>query len=184
MSPKSFFMIVVRIVGIFLFMNVLTGLPMTISLLSTVGVYREGFAITPLIVFIILMAIFLSLIVYYLLIKPEKLIEYFDLDKRFEEEKFELNFSRTVILKISIIIIGGITLFNQVPKFLQELFVFWRQKNILWQEDPETSNLIFSIVIIVSSYFLIYYNEKIVQYIEKKSEDLKGEENGNSNNPK
>ena len=171
MSPKSFFMIVLRIVGLFLLISLLVSLPAAVATISSMAMY--DFDGSPplglLAVFFLAMVLLLYLIVHFLLLKPEKLIRFLKLDTGFEEEKFELKLSQSSILKIAIIVIGGITLFYEIPYFVKQLFIFWRQTQIKWLEDPDTASLILSIITIVISYLLIYYNDKIVNYITKKS---------------
>ena len=75
--------------------------------------------------FFVVFVILLFLIVYFLLMRPEKLVRKLELDTGFEEEKFEFNLSKSTILRISIIVIGGIVLLYEIPHFVQEIFFFW-----------------------------------------------------------
>jgi len=170
MKVKSFFMIVVRIIGLFVLIDVFKLFPTTIPQLSTMTMYDDtSMGIVALVTFFVVFVILLLLIVYFLLMRPEKLVDKLELDTGFEEEKFELNLSKSTILRISIIVIGGIVLLYEIPHFVQEIFFFWQAKQVKWIEDLETRYLIYSSVIIVISYFLIYYNKKIVECIEKKT---------------
>jgi hypothetical protein len=179
-------MIVVRIIGLFVLIDVFKLLPTTIPQLSTMTMYDDtSMGIVALVTFFVVFVILLFLIVYFLLMKPGKLVEKLELDTGFEEEKFELNLSKSTILRISIIVIGGIVLLYEIPHFVHEIFFFWQAKQIRWIEDPETRYLIYSSVIIVISYFLIYYNKKIVEYIEKKTIDvIKPEDSEDKNKEK
>ena len=171
MKVKSFFMIVVRVIGLFVLVDAFKLLATTISQLSAMVLYdsdaSEGIVVS--ITFFVIFAILLFLIIYFLLMRPGKLVDKLELDTGFEEEKFELNLSKSTILRISIIVIGGVVLLYEIPHFVQEIFFFWQAKQTRWVEDPQTRYLIYSSVIIVISYFLIYYNKKIVEYIEKKT---------------
>lgn len=127
--------------------------------------------IVSLVTFFAVFVILLLLIVHFLFMKPKKLVDKLKLDTGFEEERFELNLSKSTILRISIIVIGGIVLLYEIPHLMQEIFFFWQATQIRWIEDPQTRYLIYSSVIIVMSYFLIYYNKEIVAYKEKKTTD-------------
>jgi len=180
MKVKSFFMIVVRIIGLFMLINMFKQLPFIISQLSSMATMAQWSAmfdkevnteIVPIVTFSVVFAILLFLIVYFLLMRPGKLINILQLDTGFEEEKFELHFSNSTILRISIIVIGGVVLLYEFPRFVHEIFFLWQAKQIKWIENPGMKDFIFSSVVIVISYFLIYYNKKIVEYIEKKTAD-------------
>ena len=181
-------MIVVRIIGLFVLIDLFKLLPTTIPQLFTMTMYDDdtSMGIVALVTFFVAFVILLFLIVYFLLMRPGKLVDKLKLDTGFEEEKFELNLSKSTILRISIIVIGGIVLLYEIPHFVQEIFFFWQAKQIRWIEDPETRYLIYSSVIIVISYFLIYYNKKIVEYIEKKTtnDTIKPDENSEENTDK
>jgi hypothetical protein len=164
-------MIVVRIIGLFLIISIIQYLPITISQITSLAMYSdEGvLAISVVVVYVITMLVLLYLIVYFILMKPEKLVKLLKLDTGFEEEEFQLNFSQSTILRISIIVIGGLTLYNEIPEFIGDIFIFWQQKKIKWIEHPNIGNLILSFVLIVISYLLIRYNDNIAKYINKKS---------------
>jgi preprotein translocase subunit SecG len=176
-------MVVVRIIGVVLLMSIIAILPVAIPVFSAFFMFDADFlyGMILLTVAIFLTVILLFLIVRFLLIKPEKLIGLLKLDTGFEEEKFELNLSQSTILKTAIFIVGGITLLNEIPNFIRNLFHFLEQRHTIWMENPTATNLFYSIAVIILACLLINYNDKIVQYIEKKTNNQTENNNENSN---
>jgi len=62
----------------------------------------------------------------FLIYRPDKIIRWLKLDKGFDEERIEFqNFNNTNILKLALIVIGGIVLIKNIPAFLSyTLFAF------------------------------------------------------------
>jgi len=55
----------------------------------------------------------------FLIYKPDKIIDWLKLDKGFDDDRIDFqNFNNTNILKLAVIVIGGIMLIKNIPAFL------------------------------------------------------------------
>ncbi len=61
---------------------------------------------------------------YFLLFRTEKLINFFLLDKGFDEKLFELNISSEAVYIIAIVVTGMFLIITEIPVFCQVFFNF------------------------------------------------------------
>ena len=90
------------------------------------------------------------------------------LNQKYSEEKIDLNIKSSTVITISVIIIGGITLFESVPKLVYQLIQFFKQK-MLFFDYPNFSWIILHFLSIVLAYLMITNSRKISNFIEKES---------------
>jgi hypothetical protein len=71
------------------------------------------------IVWIILSLLAVGLLFTFLIYKPDKIIGWLKLDKGFDDDRIDFqNFNNSNILKLAVIVIGGIVLIQNIPAFL------------------------------------------------------------------
>jgi hypothetical protein len=172
MTPKSFFCILLRVIGIFLVLKILMLLPQQVFTVPFYLISIEnsgGNEIFIGILITILYLLVLYLVTYYCILYPTKIIEKIRLAKDFEEEKFDINISHTTILRIAVIVIGGIVLKDAIPYFIENLVLLWQYKVVTWQTFPQLSYLVFSIISLIIGYLLIANSKAIVDFFEKRS---------------
>lgn len=137
MTPKSFFIIVIKTLGIYIAIELINVVPRFFSLLAyflSTGIYAGLIAF---VIGMMVMGVYI-VILRFLLFKSDEVVERLSLDKNFTEEEFEFNIHRSTILKIAIIVIGGVTMiFNFVP-FVIDLFSFIRIVNSGGYRGSET----------------------------------------------
>lgn len=176
MTPRSLFIIVIRITGLYFLLDIIRVVP---QFLSTMAMLFRGDIIMGLIGFVIsvLLIVIYIVIVKYVLFKPDKIIDKLSLDKNFDEEKFELNLHRSSVIKIALIIIGGITLLDYFVPFVLNLYSYIKAKN---QSDIFSTldsfsggtqvsdiDLIHGAIMSLIGYFLITNTRMITNWIEK-----------------
>jgi hypothetical protein len=78
------------------------------------------------IVWLIVSLAVVLMLVLFLIYNPDKIIDWLHLDKDFDEERIDFqNFNTAAILKLAVVVIGGLLLIHNVPIFLSNtLFAF------------------------------------------------------------
>jgi hypothetical protein len=127
MTPKTLFNIILKVIGIFFIGDILITVP---QLLSSIPYYFDASLseAMPLLLFALLTLSAIVLVPYLLIFKSNYIINKLQLDKGFEEETIGMNVSRPAILSIALIVLGGLTLKDEIPFFCKELFTYFEQK--------------------------------------------------------
>ena len=171
MTPKSFFLILIKIMGIVLLYKLV---------LSCIGVYNlfsfkwfspieiSTISIAEIITFILIYLILFAIVINFFIIKPNSLIKIFRLDKDFEEEKFEFNIEKTSILRIAVIVIGGVIFVENLPYMISETVKYFKFGIVGINENNNFGWAIYSIVATIIGFLLMTNSKKIVDFILKK----------------
>jgi hypothetical protein len=167
MTPRTLFTIVLKVLGIFFIRDILGLLPQLLSYISfwmRPDPSEDAFINVCLILFLILINLFIC---YYLIFKTDALIDKLKLNESFNQESIPLNIHRSTVLSISIIILGGWILIQQVPNFIRLIFVYFEERRLLRGEiNPATGQLIVSGAQIVIGLILVGNQKMIVDFIE------------------
>ncbi|WP_413998196.1 hypothetical protein ACMDB5_10425 [Flavobacterium sp. W1B] len=170
MQIKTFWTILIKIIGLWIFLSSTSILPQFFTTLS----YTNGSLDTEsllLLWLILLGTIFIYiLIIRVFLFKTNWIIEKLKLENNFAEERIDLNIKNSTVLTIAIIFIGGIILVESLPSFFGRLFDFFRQKSLL-KDYSDTSWLIYYFIKIIIGYLLLTNGKNIAKYIEKENID-------------
>jgi hypothetical protein len=120
MTNKDFFRLIIKIFGLY----------SVITIIFSVFPNNVSFVISQIdltgIVWLIGSLIVVILLFMFLIYKPDKIISWLRLDKGFDENRIDIqNFNSTNILKLAVIVIGGIIFIENIPAFLSNtLFAF------------------------------------------------------------
>lgn len=135
MTKKDLFRLIIKIFGLYtIITTIFSALPSNISWVIT------QIDITG-IIWLIGTVIVIILLFMFLVYKPDKIIGWLKLDKGFDNDSIEFqNFNSENILKLAVIVIGGILLLKNIPAFLSHTFLLLnhRFRQILIQ--PELLN--------------------------------------------
>ncbi|MCL2597799.1 MAG: hypothetical protein FWD66_09150 [Paludibacter sp.] len=101
-----------------------------------------------------------------MLFKTDKIIDWFQLDKGFEEEKFEFNLHRSSILRIVLIVFGIVLIALALPDLLIKVYSFLQMRQIDLGNLDSANRLIIDIFQIVIAIIIVFYNKNIVNFIE------------------
>jgi len=162
MTPRTFFKIVIKIFALYTIFKLVCQVPMFFSLVFEIIFSGIQSVILP-IVFYLIVAI---IVVYFMLFKTDKIIDWFQLDKGFEEEKFEFNLHRSSILRIVLIVFGIVLIALALPDLLIKVYSFLQMRQIDLGNLDSANRLIIDIFQIVIAIIIVFYNKNIVNFIE------------------
>ena len=120
MTKKDLFRLIIKIFGLYsIITTIFSALPSNISWVIT-QIDLTG------IIWLIGTVIVIILLFMFLVYKPDKIIGWLKLDRGFDNDTIEFqNFNSENILKLAVIVIGGILLLKNIPAFLSHtLFAF------------------------------------------------------------
>lgn len=169
MTTKSLFNIILKILGIFFIKDILAAVPQILSvIIYMTNSNAVGEAIWTLVstVLILLVYIFVS---YQLIFRTDYIIEKLKLDKGFDQETIPLNIHRSTVLSISIIVIGGLIVAQEIPNLCRQLFDYFQEKRMTYgQTNPGISYSVLAGAKIVVGLLLIGNQRQIVSLIESQ----------------
>jgi hypothetical protein len=168
MSPRSFWIILLKLVGIWIMFSSITVVPQFIISLWPIFSSNQVFENWE-VLLILLIAILIYLWIFrVLIVRPGSVIDKLKLDEGFDEDRLDFNIHRSTVVTIAIIIIGGLMIIDSVPLFFRQLFLYLQSRT-----TPYNSNLISPTWIFVYlvktliGYLLIANNRMVVNFIEK-----------------
>jgi hypothetical protein len=169
MTPRSLFNIILKILGVFFIKDFLAAIPQVLSAilyLTNSDTRSEGIW-TLLTIFLIL--IIYWFVCYYLIFKTELIIDVLHLDKGFDQETFPLNIHRSTILSISIIVIGGLLVADELPNLCRQLFAYFQETRLTYgYTKPNIAYSVVSAAKIIIGFVLMTGQRQIVNFIELK----------------
>jgi hypothetical protein len=181
MNPRSLFIIILKIFGLYFVKEIIVTLPQTASLFllfSRGDTISEGF----LMIFISgLVLLFFGMVAYQLMAKTTKWVDKFELDKGFDQTDFSLNFSTSSILTITLFVVSGIILIDQIPQLCKLLYELFQKKEAGYFQSgysqPDYWPIFYSIIKIIIALLLIGERKRIVAFIESKQKPKAEDEN-------
>jgi hypothetical protein len=166
MTPRSFWIIFVKILGIWLIIELFTIISPVLTIFISSLSLSSFTEIISILATIVLITAFYVLIIWLCLFKPGLIIEKLKLDIGFEEEKFEWNIHRSSVLRISVIVLGGLTFVHSFPALLNAIYSLYRSRNSIIV-NRDTSWLIIDLIKTILGYFLMTNSQLIVNLIER-----------------
>ncbi|TSJ48023.1 hypothetical protein [Fluviicola chungangensis] len=162
MKMRTFWHLALKTLGMWLIINSIISLPVTIH--SVLAVLTDSFSWRYVIVetaYLTSLLVFYFLILQFLILKSQRTVDFLKLEKGFEEIRINFTISYDKLLKIVIILIGGILFLKAVPKLVESLYLF--------DQGSKTIDIvIYSSQAFIS--FLIMTNSNFVRrYISKES---------------
>jgi hypothetical protein len=179
MTPRSFWIIVIKIIGICIFYQLLTNVWQTISatvIFSTVASvlnhheYEENTSVIGVSGLILLLSYILM--VYSFIFKTNWVINKLRLDKGYQDEKFEFNLQRSTVLKIAFFIVGIWLLVNIIPDLAKELFLYFNKPDKFkkFEYNRNTTYIIADAVKVVIGLCIVVFSNAIVNFIIRTTE--------------
>jgi len=125
MTPRSLFVIILKILGLFMLKDILfSGLNILNNILvETGGYYKYGYLslIPSLISFLIYVFLFIVLV-----FKPEAVINRMKLTHDFYEEQFSLNMDKVIVIRIALISTGLYLIVDSTPDLCKDLIAYYQ----------------------------------------------------------
>jgi hypothetical protein len=170
MTPRTFWIIFIKILGLWLVLGSITVIPGFIGALSYYGKDRDMRGILIWVfMFLLLLGIFAG-ILWLFVFKTEWIIDKLRLDKGFTEEKIDVNIHRSTIINIAIIVFGGLMLIDALPLLLKEVIQYYQEKEAYnrFTPSPRTGWLFLYFLKVIIGYFLVTYSRVVVNLIERQ----------------
>lgn len=169
MTIRSLFKIILKVIGLFFLKD-------TINLMiNTLIQFYNGFIDNTLSMFSLSFAgnfcflLTYCLISWLLIFKTDIIINRLSLDSGFPEEQIQLKIHRSTVLRISIVIIGGLILIDNIPSLSREFFLYMEQKRYFRNTTSQIKiDAIHIGVKIVIGILLISHGRYLVNFIEQK----------------
>jgi hypothetical protein len=170
MTPRSFFTILIKIIGIYFLLQVLAAIPQIIASTSFYLVENNRMRDVFDALIIIVSVGYYVLVTWFFLFKTPYIIDKLALDKHFTEDTFALNIHRSTILRIATIVLGAVLLIETLPLFCKQIFSYFEQKIRTDRigDNPATGYLILYFAKLFLGYFMLTSSRPIVNFIERK----------------
>ncbi|GAB2974673.1 hypothetical protein GCM10027049_06230 [Mucilaginibacter puniceus] len=172
MTPRSFWLIAIRLLAIFMLIQSINIAIQLLGLLTSYFNQTDG-SYYPFSEYIIALIVFILYIIgiRYALFKTEIVIDKLRLDQRFKEDKFEFNISQNSILKIAVIIVGAFLFIEGFPAFCRSISIYFQNESIYNSiiKNPQTGFVIFYLFKALIGYFMVTDSKLIVSFIERKA---------------
>jgi len=170
MTPRSFFNIVIKILGLYFLKNIIETIPQFISTASLMAASDSTEDAAYIFIGTSVILSFYIFTSFVLLGRTNKIVNMLRLDQGFDQNDFSLEISNTSILTIALILIGGLILTNEIPNLCRSLYIYVTQRNLsrFAQERPDLSYSIFIAVKIILGLLLVGERKRIVNFITSK----------------
>lgn len=172
MSPHSFWTILIKTLGLYVILQALITIPVAInsvSMFTMQPMQSSSGSIYALAYSLLLFGSF-GLILWECLFKTDWIINKLKLNTGFAEEKLGFTMHRSDVLKIVIMVIGGLTLLESLPIACQDLFLCLQRLNEYngFKRDPTSIYLLYNLIKIGIGIFMVTSSRLIVNFIERK----------------
>ncbi|PIQ14718.1 MAG: hypothetical protein COW67_12265 [Flavobacteriales bacterium CG18_big_fil_WC_8_21_14_2_50_32_9] len=171
MSIKTFWLIFIKILGIWLIIGSINVLSQSINaaalIFSNIDDDLLSIEIVLLWLLIIVTIGIYFLVLYVFVFKANWIIKKLNLVEGFKEDKFEINISSKSILTIASIVFGGVVFIDAFPQFFMQLYNFFIQKNSII-ESPSSGWIFFYLVQSLIGYYFVFNNQIIVNFFESQ----------------
>ena len=168
MTPKSLFNIILKILGIFFIKDILVSISQIVSAIPIFISSNSSSSDTLwMLLSAIITLIIYSFIAFLLIAKSELIINWLKLDKGFDQQSIPLNIHRSTILSISLLVLGGVVLIEEIPKLCQQVIAYFQiKRSSLGMMEPSISYSVVAGVKIMIALILIIYQRHFVNFIE------------------
>lgn len=166
MKTKTFWIILIKILGLSILFSSLTVIPQ--FFLTLYSTFQNGNNYAEISFFLILILFIYLLILRLFVLKPKWIIDKLKLEKNIEE-KIDFNIKASTILNISVAVIGGLMLAGSIPMLCETLFEFFRQSSLFI--DFENSKWIVAYFLKSLIGYLLFTNSKAVTKLIFKQAD-------------
>lgn len=162
MNSKTFFNILLKVVGIFLLKDAIFGVITTMTAFATsIDLFDADFFI------VLLISLAYVVFPFLFIFKTEEISKLLRLTNNIEQE-IPLNVHRSTVLTIAVIVFGGVLLVDAIPAFIGQVWEYYKMKRQeeLFQYRPDMKYIIMHGVKIIIGLLLLGNARPIVNYIE------------------
>jgi hypothetical protein len=169
MTPRTLFTIVLKIIGVLFIKDILVTIPELVSVFfyltkadtAIEGIWTAASAIVIITIY--------CCVAYLFIFKTDIISEKLKLANGFDQESIPVNIHRSTVLSISVIVIGGLLIADQVPQLCRQLYLYFKEKRMTrGQTDPDISYSVLAASKILVGLLLILNQRIIVNFVERK----------------
>lgn len=171
MTARSFWTILLKLLGVYVILQTILSIP---SVMGTIQYslfsdrQNESEGTMYMLIFIIATLLVIWLFLYMTLINPDWTIDKLKLTKGVDEN-LNIGMHRADILKIVIMVIGGITLVDSLPLLCRDVYSSLQSDTYsLLKNNPSGGYIIVNFIKTAFGIFMLTSSQLIVNYIEKK----------------
>jgi len=165
MKIRTLWNIILKTIGIWFIISLLYIVP---SIFTGLAIFlSERYYDTTYIIICILIAGFFIATIRLLIFRTDIIIDKLKLEKGFTEESINLNINTSQIISLASIIIGAITIIENLPSFCSEIITFL-QYNELLPGHTNTKQIVYSAIKTFIGYLLITNHNKIALLINRQ----------------
>lgn len=170
MPVKSFWIILLKVLGIFMTLDVLLvfGQLFTSIYLMINSPYEGDMTTYLLFVIDLILIVLFFLLIRLLLFKPKWVIDKLKLEKDFDDEKIDFNIDKNSVIRIACILVGAFLFIDSFPQLISQLFKFFQQES-LFRESPTSVGIILEAFKCIIAFLLVNNNRAISEFVIKKS---------------
>lgn len=172
MSPRSLFDVILKVLGIFFIRDILETLSRTLSVLvyfpqyntTNEAFFNLGVTIPPLVLY--------TIFTWLLLFKTQSLVGWLKIEKHLGDKPVNINFQRSVVLTVAVVITGGWLLVTEIPEFFRHA-IYYYQERVLYDRmvRSDFSYPLMSLAKIIIGLALLIFNTPFVHLIESLSKN-------------
>lgn len=169
MTIRTFWNILLKILGIWLILSGLSVIPQFIWAFSVFGNQPKGstmMGVVAIAVLLLVTAAMFILVIWVFVFKSHLIIDKLKLDKGYSEEKIDLNLKLNTALTIAIIVIGGMMFADSLPQLLRNIYSGFLQDDLV-RKDPVTALIILYLAKTIIGYLLMTNSRIIIGFIKK-----------------
>jgi len=167
MTKRDFFIIIIRVFGLYVLINTIFFLPTSIDNILMSFKYND-FSVFLLVVLLLFFSIALFV---FLLFYTGKIVTFLKLDKGFDDNRIEIShLTLDDLLKFAIVIIGGMLIMNNISGFITYLSYFFKLKALHASvENFSYLNFAISFLNIIVGYLLITNYDIVSNFLKIKN---------------
>lgn len=159
MTNRDFFRLVIKLYGVYQFLIIaLTFLPNNMQY-----IFEDALSFGT-VVSIFLVTIFILGIYFLFIKKPDLIIDFFKLDKGFDNQNVNLNnFNSNSILQVGLVLIGGFLIVDNLGFFISSLILYFKMSAMreTFESLQNFQSLILKGVNLILGFCLIIYRKPI-----------------------
>jgi hypothetical protein len=169
MKLKSLFEVIFKVLGIYMIIRAISFLP---QLFASTSLFYFSDSLLKFIITIIsvIASIFILLLIgWFLITRSELLTNRIVPEERLNEDFTTFKVHRSVVLTISIIVLGGLIIVQELPRLFMYFFQVYSKRQIGSNVEPITFDyIVYTIVKLLIGLYLVFYCKTIVNWIDKK----------------
>ncbi len=172
MKTTTFWILFIKIIGVFILVSGLNLMPSVITTIAFLSTSNQDSlqGIFLGVGLVLAMVGFYLFIIYSFIFRSEGVINKLKLNKGIDEDLIHLTISETSVLKIALLVIGGWVIIETLPELITQIFAYFKQRQFMGsyeQDIPFMKWFLIYVLKLILGYFFIVHNRSIVDAVVK-----------------